>query len=278
MRCRRATATEAPPSGLFGSATVSQPPRTPALDDATTRALNAINRGFYREQAASFDETRRHAWPGWEPLLELLPDVTPLRVLDVGCGNGRFCAYLFTARSELHYVGIDASSALLEKARQRGAPGLDAQYKEADLIEVDLAAAVDGERFDLVVYFGLLHHLPGLARRRRLLQTGAGLLAAGGILAFTCWQFKSFERFQQRILPWDEFSDEAIGPIDPGQLEPGDHLLRWADGGSVRYCHFANQDEIRNLVDSLPGETVASYRADGRKGDLNRYLVIRIGS
>ncbi len=204
--------------------------------------------------------------------------MTPLRVLDVGCGNGRFGAYLFRARSELHYVGIDASSALLEKARQRGVPGFDAQYHEADLIEVDLDATLAGERFDVVVYFGLLHHLPGLARRRRLLQAGAGLLAAGGILAFTCWQFEALERFQKRILRWDEFSDAAIGPIDPGQLEAGDHLLRWGDAGSVRYCHFANEDEIRSLVDSLPGEQVASYRADGREGNLNRYLVIRTGS
>ena len=181
--------------------------------------------------------------------------MTPLRVPDVGCGNGRFGAYLFTARSELHYVGIDASSALLEKARQRGAPGLDAQYKEADLIEVDLAAAVDGERFDLVVYFGLLHHLPGLARRRRLLQTGAGLLAAGGILAFTCWQFKSFERFQQRILPSDEFSDEAIGPVHPGQLEPGDHLLPWAAGGSVPYRHLANHARTLTPPRPVPAPT-----------------------
>jgi SAM-dependent methyltransferase len=62
------------------------------MKDETLRALNTINRVFYRDSAPSFDATRDAPWPGWQPLLPLLQGLEgdPARILDLGCGNGRF--------------------------------------------------------------------------------------------------------------------------------------------------------------------------------------------
>lgn len=34
------------------------------------RRMNALNARFYRENAASFSQTRRSGWPGWQRCLE----------------------------------------------------------------------------------------------------------------------------------------------------------------------------------------------------------------
>src|SRR5690349_758474 len=87
------------------------------MDEATIRRLNQINREFYRITADSFDQSRQHAWAGWEQLLEYLKP--PLSVLDVGCGNGRFGLFLAEALSgDILYLGVDSSPILLERAKQ----------------------------------------------------------------------------------------------------------------------------------------------------------------
>ena len=58
------------------------------MKDDTARRLLAINRSFYQRHAADFARTRRQAWAGWQRLLPLLRGRA--RLLDVGCGNGRF--------------------------------------------------------------------------------------------------------------------------------------------------------------------------------------------
>mgnify|MGYP000004235310 CR=1 FL=1 len=83
------------------------------MDDATIAQLNALNRDFYRVAGEDFDRTRGKPWPGWARLLPYLrldtvpdshegfqsntPTGATLSVLDVGCGNGRFGAFLIEA-------------------------------------------------------------------------------------------------------------------------------------------------------------------------------------
>src|SRR5690242_4100695 len=103
------------------------------MDAKTIARLNQINREFYRITAEDFDQTRGESWPGWERLLPYLQ--TPLSVLDVGCGNGRFGVFLrenFVGASLINYHGIDSNPALLEQARAAldSLPGLNASLEE----------------------------------------------------------------------------------------------------------------------------------------------------
>ncbi|MGV2437992.1 MAG UNVERIFIED_CONTAM: class I SAM-dependent methyltransferase [Anaerolineae bacterium] len=79
------------------------------MQQATIDHLNQLNQAFYRTTAQDFSETRQTAWQGWARLSAFLPAVTPLRVLDVGCGNGRFAHFLHQHNPTLpiHYHGID---------------------------------------------------------------------------------------------------------------------------------------------------------------------------
>lgn len=254
------------------------------MDDRTIRALNAINRSFYSAHASEFDTARSQPWPGWERLLAPIGATSwpnPYRVLDVGCGSGRFGAFLADRASpgrEVDYTGIDSSLQLLERARARELDLAAVRWQRCDVIE-DSAGALPEGPYELIVLFGLLHHVPGRARRRELLDALRLRLAPAGLLALASWQFEAFERFRRRLIPWSEYNRATSEPIDVGQLEPGDHLLPWGDSERpVRYCHFATERDVRELLESLPLEIAASYVADGREGRLNRYFICRFSS
>jgi SAM-dependent methyltransferase len=89
------------------------------------------------------------------------------RTLDLGCGPGAF-ARLFAGED---YVGVDLNARYIAHAR-RHCPGT---FLEGDARKVDLPPG----RFDQVLIFGLLHHLPDEAVRDVLRETFR-LLAPGG--------------------------------------------------------------------------------------------------
>jgi SAM-dependent methyltransferase len=252
------------------------------MDDAAIHALNEINRRFYETVAADFDATRQQAWQGWERVAEFIeaaskPASTQLSMLDVGCGNGRFGVFLAErlGKERLRYVGIDSSTALLDRARQVFAvrSGIDAHFERRDLIEQSLDASFG--QFDLVVLFGVLHHIPGATRRLALLRSLAARVEAGGLLVFTEWRFleaPAESRFRERIVPWNDVPwGENI------QVEPGDYLLDWRRGGqpeiapALRYCHYVDDAEHAQLVAATGLAMVAEYRADAA----NLYTVLR---
>lgn len=253
------------------------------MNAKTALALNALNRSFYGDHAEEFSGTREAPWPGWLRLLSAIERNDPgagLDVLDVGCGNGRFARFLAEnlplGRERIHYLGVDASAAMLERAGALVLPLASTEYRLWDLLEAPLQEGLASRNFSLTVLFGLLHHVPGALRRRTLVQEAAHSLRPGGLLAFTCWQFERIGRLRDKAIPWEEFNLTADLPIDVEELEPGDRLLPWGDqGNSVRYCHFADEEETTRLAEGLPLELVETYSADGREGNLNRYFIFR---
>lgn len=201
-------------------------------------------------------------------------------MLDVGCGNGRFAAFLARRGRPFRYLGIDASPALLERARERRFPVGTASYQCADFLETPLDECLPPRSFSLVALFGVLHHVPGREQRLRLLRALAARLRPAGLLALTSWQFEAFRRFRDRLLAWEDFNRSARDPIDLSQLEPGDHLLPWGEPGApsgpaLRFCHFTDDTEMADLLAETSLECVAVFSADGKEGNLNRYFTLR---
>lgn len=84
-----------------------------------------------------------------------LPDVRGKTVLDIGCNAG-FYAFELKRRGAARVVGIDRDPRYLAQARLAARVlGLDVELRELDVYRV----AELGERFDLVVFMGVLYHL-----------------------------------------------------------------------------------------------------------------------
>jgi SAM-dependent methyltransferase len=250
------------------------------MNIATQQALAAVNERFYREHAADFSRTRFAPWAGWTRLLAEIQRKWPaerlLRVVDVGCGNGRFGALVGERwAGAWSYLGLDASPELLAAADERLSGVADRQLREWNLLADSLpetAASLAG----LVTIFGVLHHVPGAAQRRRLLLEAASLLEPGGFLAFTVWRFGEDPRFQHRVLDWQQLSSLGGPAVDPAELEAGDCLLRWGDSpGAVRYCHAVAEAEMDSWLADLALEPVLRFEGDGKSGRLNRYFLLR---
>ena len=106
-------------------------------------------------------------------------------VLDLGCGSGRLFGTFLDGRAS-RVVGVDASAAMLSRARARVAG--DPRLSQADtdgrieLVHGDVRSIRRRERFGLIVAAGVLPHLDGPEDASRLLARAAHLLTPRGLL------------------------------------------------------------------------------------------------
>ena len=250
----------------------------------TIDALNRINLRFYSQQALEFSRTRGRPWPGWQLLLRFLrcsdpesPQRRP-RLVDLGCGNGRFLHFLEQADLSFEYLGIDSSLQLLRLAAQR-AP--TRRWLAADLTQ--FTPLGNEPRFDVVAALALLHHIPSLHLRRQLLRRAVKRLKTGGLLLVSHWQFEGVSGLRDRRVEWESPLKSDINEetgLEEGDLEEGDHLLAWGQlerpgGTPYRYCHHTTDREADDLTEGLPLQLVSQFRSDGRTGKLNLYRVYR---
>lgn len=254
----------------------------------TIKLLNQINRNFYQTVALEFDQTRQQPWEGWDQLLPVIKHLgrqssehaASLRVLDLGCGNGRFGKYLAdelesggaSQSIKLKYTGVDSSDQLLAAAQVKFPEG---KYVVHDIIEqlIEPDSPELGElpnNQDCVVAFGFLHHIPSSELRLKFLERCRQATRAGGRAILTAWHpTHSPSLMARRSLP------KTLG-IDPTQLEPGDYLLDWQRGASAtRYCHDATLDELTKLIAQSPWQLEQHFNADGRSSNMNTYLVLK---
>lgn len=165
--------------------------------------------------------------------------------------------------------------------------------------------------FDLVVSFGFLHHIPSFDLRRQFLLEALSQVKPGGYLVVSFWQFlndpaKRAKIEQTHAEAFAFFAgcaethtndrdalDRGAGSSSSGNpdlscpkltaffadsLEPNDYFLGWKNEPSnYRYCHHFSNEEIDRIITALaPHATVVeSFSADGKPGNLNRYVVFK---
>lgn len=251
------------------------------MDQKIVSALNQLNQDFYQQIAVSFDQTRQSAWRGWERLLPTLNQLSKsnsdnsFSVLDLGCGNGRFADFLLQNHFSFSYRGVDSNTDLLSIAQKKFDLHLDISFSQLDLVKLITTNQLQlkvNHKYELIVAFGVLHHIPSFELRSKFIKTICELLKNNNSRVIVAtWQFALEERFNNK------FIDPKIIGLDSDSLEDKDFILGWQNQPDIyRYCHFIDQQEMEKIVKVVGNCTVeSSFLADGKTEKLNRYFVLQ---
>ncbi|MEM8731091.1 MAG: class I SAM-dependent methyltransferase [Pseudomonadota bacterium] len=136
-------------------------------------------RGWIAEQGEDGDFARASVLD--RPMQAQVQAAAPRRVLDVGCGEGRFCRWMRGQGMEA--VGLDPTVALLERARHLDPEGHYVQGRAE-------ALGFDDGSFDLVVSYLTLIDIPDYAaaikEMARVVRPGGTVLIANLQSYHTC--------------------------------------------------------------------------------------------
>lgn len=252
--------------------------KIPKMDKNLINQLNKLNTNFYNSVAVNFDDSRQYFWQGWDKIPPLLNDFTDIRVADIGCGNGRFGQFLLEKCSQikLSYTGIDANQQLLDFAKNT----LKGKIPALHLNNIDIISAIqnnqdflEDQEFHLITSFGVFHHIPEFELRLKILKYLLSKLSGDGLLIISLWQFMDYPRFRKKIIKNQSVLNKT--EIKLINLEDNDYILDWNRGESaLRYCHFIDKNEQQKLIQLSGAKQIKSYRADGKEGDVNEYVVL----
>ncbi len=238
--------------------------------------INQINLDFYKKNANSFSKTRQHYWKGWIPFINFIRtqiffvEEFPLKILDVGCGNGRLAKFIFEKSQfkckAISYLGLDFSKDLF---KSNNIKKNCVRFKEIDILKSDFTFG----KFQMIFMLALLHHIPGKSTRFTLIKKVAPKLDRRGLFILSLWQFKK----SQRILDvkFDRKIKQKYFLEQLDKFETNDHFLNWQNSGTPRFCHHFDEEEITEIKEILRKDEfklVLEYEADGKE-NLNRYLV-----
>jgi tRNA (cmo5U34)-methyltransferase len=185
---------------------------------------------------------------GYGVLLEFVPE-GPIRVLDLGCGDGEVVGRVLAARPEATAVAADFSEAMLRRVRERFVESLSVSIVEHDL---DVPLPADWGTFDVVVSAFAIHHLVD-ARKRALYAEVYERLAPGGAFLNLEHVASATPELHEAFLAT---MGTALADDDPSnQLAPVEAQLDWLrDIGFTQVdCHWKWR-ELALLAAVRPGE------------------------
>lgn len=234
-----------------------------------------INRQFYQTFGDAFAATRRRIQPGIRRILAEIPKDG--HWIDLGCGSGALAQEWIGQERSGSYTGVDFSIPLLNEARGNLSklaipPALAVQFHQADLLSENWPAMLSRPRYDGVLCFAAMHHLPGRITHLRFLQQVRSLLACGCSFYHSNWQFQHSPKLVARMQPW------ALVHLDEQDLEKGDTLLDWryslpgqAEATGLRYVHIFSKEELSELAGSSGFKILETFESDGEGGRLGLY-------
>jgi methionine biosynthesis protein MetW len=121
-----------------------------ASNDTSRPTGNAAIHELYERKAEVYQQLGDHAGIREQLVLDLMPRRDALRVLDVGCGSGRFLRVL---KQRGHQgVGVDVSESAVATARQTGV--------EAHVADLNTGAGFESlpAPFDVITVLDVLEH------------------------------------------------------------------------------------------------------------------------
>lgn len=194
----------------------------------------------YHKIAQSFDKTRYKIWPSVQKFIDdCCDDKNDLKVLEVGCGNGKNLVYINENYPTVKVSGCDYCSEFVEMTRRKGikdcvvANNLDLPYSD--------------QEFDVVLSVAVIHHFTTESRRIQAIKELIRVLKPNGLLFVQVWAFEQPENSKR-------------------QFNSTDELVSWKkknqDEDVYRYYHLFKNRELENLFSDIKDITILESSYD----------------
>jgi SAM-dependent methyltransferase len=214
----------------------------------------------YNEIAESFNETRKKPMkPIVSEIIKNLNIEINSKVLDLGCGNGRFKKLL---SKDVFYLGLDNSSELIKYAK-------DQQKGDFRCFDILSLTDLDEDSFDFVFSWAVFHHIPGDKLRKKILNDVCRKTKKNGIFVFSVWKLRKKRGFL-KLATKSFFSSLIKGRL----LDFGDLIFNWKgskDGSSrPRYYHAFSKKSLKKSIKK------SEFKInDFLEDDYNYYLILK---
>jgi len=185
----------------------------------------------YNLIADDFSRTRAHIWGEIKFLFDDYL-IEGDKVLDLGCGNGRY--YETIKEKGADYVGVDNSEGLIKLAQKKH-PG--ARFHTVDALNLPFP----DNYFDKVYSIAVLHHMPSREFRSQFLKEAKRVLKQEGLLILTVWKF--YDKKEMLLF----FKYTILKLIGKSKLDFKDIFEPWGKK-TERYYHWFSKRELANLV------------------------------
>lgn len=207
----------------------------------------------YNSISIDFSSCRKKPWEEMQIFTDLLKKGD--RVLDVGCGNGRFYESI---NSVAEYVGIDLSEKLIQIAKKKHPDG---NFLIADILSAPFSSA----SFDKVYAIAVFHHIPSERLRQRFLEEIRRILKPGGMLILTVWDIWEKPKRRREVI-----RQGFLSFLGMSKLDVGDVILDWL--GSDFYFHCFNLYGLKRRIKKAGFRIIKSGDAPS-EGGRNLFVV-----
>lgn len=264
--------------------------------------LNSLNKN-YNVIANEFGASRDNLhWPLLDLFFEQIKDLKNPRILDLGCGGGRFYEYLLKKSQELNwsfeYLGIDQSVELVKLAQEKygqivipGQAPLGVQNPESHklnpypnlfkVLDWQNLEQLETESFDAVISLAVFHHLEK-SKQSEALQKLAKVLKNDGRLCLTVWNLWNYHRHKnwwsfvkdRLFLSADKFfSKYQFHKKDLQTWQ--DTLMLWRNKTPLFYYNF-RKNELKKLAETIGfSDIICQYENNSWRQANNLYLIAK---
>ncbi|MBB1554402.1 class I SAM-dependent methyltransferase [Candidatus Gracilibacteria bacterium] len=185
----------------------------------------------YNPFAKTFAQSRKNLkWPELDAILEDITKNNFSKILDIGCGSGRFVENYLAKFGEVpsQYTGVDASKNLILEAKKE----FPSTNFVVSTMQEYLAkfGEINGEKkIEAIIFLASFHHLENETERMRVLKNAGKILAPNGKIYLTNWNLLGQEKYQKNHIGNNDFEIKI--------------------GEFIRYYHGFSLQEIEYLAE-----------------------------
>lgn len=220
----------------------------------------AASQSGYETIAADFSRTRGTFWNELLFVRDLIPKSA--RLLDIGCGNGRFLGSPID--ESINYTGIDFSKGLIDVAKERYSSRTNTTFIVGDALTLPFP----NNTFDIAVSFAVIHHIPSRAYRVQFLREASRVTKPGGLIVLTAWNV-------WRAKPLEILKYGLKKILGLTHIDFGDALLGFGKEKNARYVHAFSKRELFSLAHEA-GLSVEKFDIIRRpSGEENFFMILK---